>query len=239
MILTYASTADMTYGIDNWSEFNSGNQDYAMLNSYHMVNSYIRPEIKIPSNSIWDGVSETSNAPAILKHCQIQFAKYLLYSKVYTFSEDLEAMKNAVIEMLKGVQQSEIGIESQTFTSGVNLEYSSATSGELQIYSPSNWSGYEEVYTFEITSSGTPYHSTYNTSGSAAFKWKNDVAGTWVATDVLCKSEWQTPDNTSLTIRFIGDLNIGDTFKIRCIPVNNIDSSPAEPKLLKQSRIQY
>ncbi|MHA1410273.1 MAG: hypothetical protein ACTSQY_08235 [Candidatus Odinarchaeia archaeon] len=167
---TYITDAEMTIAFANWSEYTEAQTDFALQESYLQVNSYIKPSVKIPPVLVWDGVTKAVNAPSILKQAQSSFCRYILENRNLGFTEDLENMRLATVEMLRDIEDGELGLETQTFSvnAGVNLvDVNTAGSGSLEVYNQEVFTAEETYYELEIDSAGLLYpYGTYNTGGS-------------------------------------------------------------------------
>jgi len=238
---TYVTSTEMSNIMDNWQEYTDAEQTYALQQSYLLTNSYIKPEVAIPPIEIWDGIQNTTNAPAILKHAQIELCKYLLYKKTYTWTEDLQNMFNSVVEMLRGINAGELGIESQTFSNnvGAHIVYTKTVgSGSLEVLN--SYAGYEDEYVIEIdtTVSGTYYpYGEYNQSATTypTFKWRT-ISSNWTEQN-RCTNEWVAAGK--INIRFLGSLSAGDMWTVKAIPQQDVNSLSNESKEFKQKFINY
>ncbi len=242
---TYITSTEMTYSFSNFSEYTAAQQTWALQQSYLLVNSYIRPEVQIPPVEIWDGHSDTIIAPSVLKHAQAELCKYLLIQRNQTWEEDVDNIKNSVVEMLRGLETGEIGIETQVFDSGVGITITNAQlsgSGDIQFHAPDTWFGDEEWFVIEIdtTDDTTTYYpyGQYNSDAAVypTYKWKTKSSD-WIQTEQRCSNYWQSAGN--LTFRFMGSLSAGDTWTIHCVPESRKNSSAAEVKTFQQKLINY
>ena len=241
MYKTYITSTEMTIAFANWSEYTSTQTDYALQESYLQVNSYIKPSVKIPPVLVWDGVTETVLAPSILKQAQSSFCRYILENRNLGWTEELENMRLATVEMLRDIENGELGIETQIFAinAGINIiDVNSAGSGSLEVLNSDIFVAEETYYEIEIDSAGLLYpYGTYNTGGSyCTFKWKTSDTPDWIAEDVRCDNAWQTVGN--VTIRFTGALSAEDSWKLHCIPTTDINAT-GESKLFKQTFAIY
>ena len=241
---TYITETEAGYSFSNFSEYTADQKTWALQQSYLMVNSYIRPEITIPPVEIWDGHSDTVIAPSILKHAQAELCKYLLIQRNQTWEEDVDNIKNSVVEMLRGIEQGEIGIETQIFDSNVGVYVTNSDisgSGDIQFYTPDSWAGDEEWYVIQIDTDSAdvlyPY-GTYNTDAASypTFKWKTKSSD-WVETEQQCKNTWQSAGN--LQFRFIGALSANDTWTVHCVPESRKNSSAKDVPTIQQKLINY
>ena len=155
MYKTYITSTEMTIAFANWSEYTSTQTDYALQESYLQVNSYIKPSVKIPPVLVWDGVTETVLAPSILKQAQSSFCRYILENRNLGWTEELENMRLATVEMLRDIENGELGIETQVFAinAGINIiDVNSAGSGSLEVLNSDIFVAEETYYEIEIDS---------------------------------------------------------------------------------------
>lgn len=247
LITTFVTDTEMSYYYSEWTSHSANTKTEALAASYGLVKSYLAPTLPFPAVAPWDGTTSTiEGVPAILKICQSRFAQYLVQHANLGYTDEAQAMYEATVEMLRGLQESELGIPGTTIfqdQTGWSVTSQSCVSGTVHILSPESYP-HSYPMTVEIVidsaSSGLmPYHQTFNPSSYATYKYRfPNISTSYRDTLVRADNQWQTIPDASLAVAFEGRFSPNESFIIRGIPItaSNVEEKTTSIKQRYLSR---
>jgi len=236
-ITTYVTDAQMSLFYSEWEDHSVDVQAEALTSSYGMVNAFLNPVVQIPYTPPWNGTDQTiEGVPAILKTCQARFAQWIAQSANVGYTDELQELYDSTVEILRGIQAGELGIPGTSISeeqTGWAVTAQSCASGTVHILNPDAYY-HSTPWTVELvmdhaTSGLLPYHSTFNSSSYASYKYRfPNISTDWQQTGQAADNQWVTIPDASLTISFEGSFNPNETFIIRGIPKNaqNVNEAP-------------
>ncbi|MCA9313180.1 hypothetical protein KDA08_02525 [Candidatus Saccharibacteria bacterium] len=246
-ILTYISAAEASLYYSEYAEHSAGVQAEALSASFGLVNSFLNPAIKIPYVAPWDGVSQTVDGVApILKITQARFCQWICQSNNVGYTDELQALYEATAEMLRALQGGELGIPDTTITdaqTGWALASQTCASGVMHILQPDiylhSYPMSVEIVIDSVSSGLQPYHSTFNSSTYATYKYRfPSISSSYIDTGIKADNQWQYIPDAGVSVMFEGFFSPNESFLLRGVPDTAVNVAEAPRGIIQRQLLR-
>ena len=226
---TYITSTEANRFYPNDSAFSSGQRSSALSASKGLVDSFVNSKIPLPVLGDWDGESAIE-APYVLKVAQSRFYRHILEFANVGETDDLNALWENTVEMLRSLREGELDIPSLVYESEAGWHIANTTRSSdvggvwVRGAAPTE---YRYHYRIVVTSSGTNYvdsvrYSVYRSDSSTA-----------VLTGQVASFAWQYV-LSMFEIRFDGQWTLNDEVRIVGIPSAAVNAPGAKTNYIEQ-----